>query len=36
VVESFWWALAFSIILSVVQGFLQSLDKPKQQGPPSY
>jgi putative membrane protein len=32
VVESFWWAVAFSIILSVVQGFLQSLDKPKGQG----
>lgn len=35
VVESFWWALGFSIILSLVQGFLQGLDKPKQQ-PPSY
>lgn len=36
VVESFWWALGFSIILSIVQGFLQGLDKPKQQGPPQY
>ena len=33
-VRSFWWALGFSIILSIVQGFLQGLDKPKQQGPP--
>lgn len=32
-VRSFWWALGFSIILSVVQGFLQGLDKPKGQGP---
>lgn len=36
VVESFWWALGFSLLLSVVQGFLQGLDKPKQQGPPQY
>jgi putative membrane protein len=36
VVESFWWALGFSIILSIVQGFLQGLDKPKQQGPQQY
>lgn len=28
-VEGWWWALAFSIILSIVQGFLQGLDKPK-------
>jgi putative membrane protein len=28
-VDSFWWALGFSIILSIVQGFLQGLDKPK-------
>ncbi|MCC6541411.1 MAG: phage holin family protein [Flavobacteriales bacterium] len=26
VVESFWWALGFSIVLSIVQGFLQALD----------
>lgn len=30
----FWWALAFSIILSVVQGFLQGLDKPQRQAEP--
>lgn len=30
VVESFWWALGFSILLSIVQGFLQALDRPKQ------
>lgn len=35
VVESFWWALGFSLLLSVVQGFLQGLDKPKG-GEPSY
>ncbi|MBL7983305.1 MAG: phage holin family protein [Flavobacteriales bacterium] len=29
VVESFWWALGFSIVLSIVQGFLQGLDRPK-------
>lgn len=28
-VDSFWWALGFSILLSIVQGFLQGLDKPK-------
>lgn len=28
-VRSFWWALVFSIILGLVQGFLQGLDKPK-------
>ncbi|MEX1133131.1 MAG: phage holin family protein [Flavobacteriales bacterium] len=28
-VDSWWWALGFSIILSIVQGFLQGLDKPK-------
>jgi putative membrane protein len=27
VVESFWWALGFSIVLSIVQGFLQALDR---------
>lgn len=26
VVESFWWALGFSILLSIVQGFLNALD----------
>lgn len=36
VVDSFWWALGFSIILSIVQGFLQGLDKPKQQPPTQY
>lgn len=35
VVESFWWALGFSLLLSVVQGFLQALDKPKG-GEPTY
>ncbi|HOZ41440.1 MAG: phage holin family protein [Flavobacteriales bacterium] len=29
VVESFWWALGFSILLSIVQGILQSFDRPK-------
>ena len=28
-VRSFWWALVFSIILGLVHGFLQGLDKPK-------
>ncbi len=28
-VDGWWWALGFSIILSIVQGFLQGLDKPK-------
>jgi len=28
-VDGWWWALGFSIILSIVQGFLQALDKPK-------
>lgn len=26
VVESFWWALGFSLLLSIVQGFLNALD----------
>ena len=26
VVESFWWALGFSVVLSLVQGFLNALD----------
>ena len=30
VVEGFWWAVGFSLILSLVQGFLQGLDRPKQ------
>ena len=29
VVESFWWALGFSLLLSVVQGFLNALDGDK-------
>jgi len=33
VVEGFWWALLFSIILSVVQGFLQGLDRPRNEHP---
>lgn len=28
VVESFWWALGFSVLLSIVQGILQSFDRP--------
>ncbi|MEZ4756796.1 MAG: phage holin family protein [Flavobacteriales bacterium] len=28
-VNGWWWALAFSVCLSIVQGFLQALDKPK-------
>ncbi len=28
-VESFWWALGFSLVLSVVQGFLQGLDRKR-------
>ncbi len=32
-VDGWWWALGFSIILSIVQGFLQGLDKPKGQEP---
>lgn len=33
-VDSFWWALGFSLVLSIVQGFLNALDgsaKRKQQ-----
>lgn len=26
----FWWALGFSLVLSVVQGFLNALDRPKE------
>jgi len=26
VVESFWWALGFSLLMGVVQGFLNALD----------
>jgi putative membrane protein len=29
VVEGFWWAMGFSVLLSLVQGFLQGLDKPR-------
>ena len=32
-VNGWWWALAFSVCLSIVQGFLQALDKPKGQDP---
>ena len=28
-VDGWWWALAFSICLSIVQGLLQALDGPK-------
>ena len=28
-VNGFWWALGFSLILSVVQGILQGFDKPR-------
>jgi len=35
VVESFWWALGFSIVLSIVQGFLQGLDRPRDGGQPA-
>lgn len=28
-VDGWWWALGFSIVLSIVQGFLQSLDRPR-------
>ncbi|MCB9184980.1 MAG: phage holin family protein [Flavobacteriales bacterium] len=28
-VDSFWWALGFSLVLSVVQGFLQGLDRKR-------
>lgn len=33
-VDSFWWALGFSLVLSVVQGLLQGLDRkqPEQRG----
>ncbi len=33
VVDGFWWALLFSIIFSIVQGFLQGLDKPRNDPP---
>ena len=26
-VDSFWWALGFSLVLSIVQGFLNALDR---------
>ncbi|HRH38663.1 MAG TPA: phage holin family protein, partial [Flavobacteriales bacterium] len=26
-VKSFWWALGFSLVMSIVQGFLNSLDR---------
>ncbi len=29
VVESFWWALGFSLVVSLVQGTLNSLDRPR-------
>ncbi len=32
-VDGFWWALLFSVIMSVVQGLLQGMDKPRN-GPP--
>ncbi len=35
-VDGFWWALLFSIILSVVQGFLEGFDKPNRQDPPHH
>lgn len=35
-VNGWWWALGFSIILSIVQGFLQGLDKPKSREPQTY
>jgi putative membrane protein len=35
-VDGFWWALGFSIIMSIVQGFLQGFDKPRRQDPPEY
>ncbi len=28
-VNGFWWALGFSLILSIVQGILQGFDKPR-------
>ncbi|MCC7503380.1 MAG: phage holin family protein [Flavobacteriales bacterium] len=31
VVESFWWALGFSLLMGVVQGFLTALDGDKGQ-----
>jgi putative membrane protein len=34
-VDGWWWALGFSVVLSIVQGFLQGLDKPKG-GEPAY
>jgi putative membrane protein len=33
-VDGFWWALLFSVILSVVQGFLEGFDRPRRQDPP--
>ena len=31
VVESFWWALGFSLLLGMVQGFLNAIDGNKEQ-----
>jgi len=31
-VDSFWWALGFSLVLSVVQGILQGFDGSKKRG----
>lgn len=28
-VENFWWALLFSLLMSIVQGVLQGFDKPR-------
>ena len=32
-VDGFWWALLFSVIMSIVQGLLQGFDKPKRDPP---
>ena len=34
-VDGFWWALLFSVIMSVVQGLLQGMDKPRNEPPRS-
>jgi putative membrane protein len=33
-VDGFWWALLFSVLMSLVQGVLQGMDRPRRDPPP--
>jgi putative membrane protein len=33
-VDGFWWALLFSLLMSLVQGVLQGMDRPRRDPPP--